>query len=541
MPISTSRCLFAVVLAGALDTHAQAPPQGQRGPARAPVDCADLTKLTFEGNTSITSATPVTSPDVVVSTNVTLTKVPPFCRVQGLSKPSGDSSIFFEVWLPQQANWNTKFLSSGEGGFAGTLNYTRNGLDGGMDELLRRGYATASTDTGHRSSDSSWAVGHPEKAVDYLYRAKHIVTVAAKGLIAAHYGRPPSYSYFNSCSNGGRQGLMEAQRYPDDYDGIVVGAPWNFQSHSNAGFVWTAQALDAPGAAIPTAKLPALNLAALAACDANDGLADGVIANPRACRFDPSVLACQGVETSECLTQPQITALKKIYAGPRNPRTGAQLFPGFAMGGEAGWSGLVTSLGRSGLSNGYFANLVFENPNWDFRTFNFDEDMTIADSKVGRLGNATGLDYSVATRRGVKVIQYHGWNDQTLQPDYSPEYYDQVVGANGGLEATQNFFRLFMVPGMAHCYFGPGASSFGGVGQQIPPVRDGVHDVQTALENWVEKGAPPRELVATKFTDDKAGTRTIKLTRPLCLYPTIPRYRGTGDPNDADSFVCVPQ
>src|SRR5262249_24755761 len=163
-------------------------------------------------------------------------------------------------------------LSSGEGGFAGAPNYTRNGLDGGMDELVRRGYATASTDTGHRSSEPGWALGHPEKAIDDLFRSKHLVTVAAKGLITAYYGRPASRSYFNSCSNGGRQGLIEAQRYPDDYDGLVIGAPWNFQSHSNAGFVWNAQALSAPGAAIPPAKLPAINRAALAACDANDGL-----------------------------------------------------------------------------------------------------------------------------------------------------------------------------------------------------------------------------------------------------------------------------
>jgi hypothetical protein len=539
---NTSICVFVIaLLAGALGTHAQAPAPSQHEPAPAARDCADLATLAFEGNTSITSAAMVTSGTAVVPTNTTLTDMPPFCRVQGVSQPSSDSSIVFEVWLPQPTNWNSKFLSSGEGGFAGTLNYTRNGLDGGMDELLRRGYATASTDTGHRSSDSSWAVGHPEKAIDYLYRAKHVVTVAAKGLIANYYGKPPSRSYFNSCSNGGRQGLMEVQRYPDDYDGVVVGAPWNFQSHSNAGFVWNAQALNAPGAAIPAAKLPAVNAAALAACDAKDGLADGVIAHPPACRFDPSVLLCKGVETDACLTQPQITALEKIYAGPRNPRTRAQIFPGFAIGGEASWSNLVTNLSSSGLANGYFANLVFENPNWDFRAFNFDSDMATADSKVGSHGNATGTDYSVASRKGVKIIQYHGWNDQTLQSGYSPEYYSQVVRANGGLEATQNFFRLFMVPGMTHCSFGPGAASFGGVGQQIPPVRDETHDIQTALENWVETGVPPTRLIATKFTDDKAATRTIKLTRLLCPHPAISRYPGVGDPNDAASFSCVPQ
>src|SRR6516225_4875155 len=231
-----------VAFAAALHTHAQQQPG-------APTDCPKLAGLTFEGNTSITSATPITSGTLVISSTVTVTNLPPFCRVQGLSKPSSDSSIFFEVWLPQPDQWNSRFLSTGEGGYAGSPNYTRNGLDGGMDELLRRGYATAGTDTGHKTGDAWWAVGHPEKAVDYLYRAKHLTTVAAKGVVAAYYGKPASYSYFSSCSNGGRQGLLEAQRYPEDYDGLVIGAPWNFQSHSNAGFVWDTQALDAPGAA----------------------------------------------------------------------------------------------------------------------------------------------------------------------------------------------------------------------------------------------------------------------------------------------------
>ena len=539
MLIPAPRQVVAVLLAGLVATvlHAQAP---HSAPASgSPAACSALAGRSLEGNTSITSAVSVTSGTLVVSPTVTLTKLPPFCRVQGVSKPSSDSNIFFEVWLPEEATWNGRFLSTGEGGFAGTPNYGRNGLDGAMDELLRRGYATASTDTGHSASDTWWAVGHPERVADYLYRAKHLVTVAAKGTVAAFYGRPPSYSYFSSCSNGGRQGLIEAQRYPDDYDGLVIGAPWNFQSHSAAGFVWNSQVLASPEAALPAAKLPAINAAVLAACDKADGLADGVIANPRSCKFNPSVLACKGADSDACLTPPQVAALQKLYDGPKNPRTGAQVFPGFARGGEAGWSNLIGTQGASGLAGAYFGNLAFENPHWDFRTFNFDSDMQAADEKLGRLGNATSLDYSAATRRGVKIIQYHGWNDQTLQPAYSPDYYEQVAKANGGIEAIQNYYRLFMVPGMTHCYGGPGATSFGGVGQQIPPVRDAEHDIQTALERWVEKGSAPARLTATKFTDDAAATRTIRLTRPLCLYPAVARYRGTGDPDDAASFSCV--
>ena len=335
--------------------------------------CVELVKLTFEGNTTIAASTVVANGSLETPTGETLTGLPVFCRVVGVSRPTNDSNIHFEVWLPSDS-WNGRFVSSGEGGFAGRLNYTRRGLDGGLDEWLRRGYATASTDTGHLSTEESWAIGHPERVIDYAYRAKHLVTVAAKGLIAAHYGRAASYAYFNSCSNGGRQGLMEVQRYPDDFDGVVVGAPWNFQSHSNAGFVWDAQTLDAPGTAIPASKLPAIQVAAVAACDATDGLVDGLIEDPGQCSFDPSVLLCDTAESDACLTALQIASLRRLYDGPTNPRTGEQIYLGWALGAEAGWAssvvgGDVTNLGRS-----YFSNLVFEKTTWDYRTFDFDTD-----------------------------------------------------------------------------------------------------------------------------------------------------------------------
>lgn len=505
----------------------------------SPGDCVALAGRTFENGTSIIDASLITSGSIPISETAIARNLPPFCRVQGISRPSADSDIRFEVWLPQPSAWNRKFMSTGEGGFAGQLNYQRNGNDAAMDEQLRRGYATASTDTGHRSSDQWWAIGHPEKAADYLYRAKHVTTVAAKAIIATYYGQPPAHSYFNSCSNGGRQGLIEAQRYPDDFDGLIIGAPWNFQSHSNAGFVWDAQVLAAPGAAIPAEKLPMITAAAVAACDTHDGLADGVIADPTRCTFDPKMLTCTSANDSRCLTPPQVSALQKIYDGPKNPRTGESIFPGFARGSETGWTGMVRpTTAASGLLV-YFSNIVYRNPTWDLRSFNFDSDLAHADQTIGQLGNATSTDYAAAIRRGVKIIQYHGWNDQTLQPDYSPQYYEQLVAANGGLEQTQAFYRLFMVPGLAHCSGGIGASNFGGVGQQLPPVRDAAHDLQIALEQWVERGSAPAQFIGTKFTDNEPTTRTVQYTRPVCLYPTVPRYKGTGNPNDAASFACV--
>jgi feruloyl esterase len=523
--------LVTLAVAGARGQSAVRTPAGK-------VPCSDLMKLGFEGNTTITNATLVTDGTLVTPAKQTLTRLPAFCRVVGVSRPTSDSQINFEVWLPSET-WNGKFLSSGEGGYAGTLNYTRSGLDGGLDELIRRGYATASTDTGHLASDPNWAIGHPERVVDYAHRAKHLVTVAAKGLITAFYGRPATRSYFNSCSNGGRQGLMELQRYPDDYDGVIVGAPWNYQSHSNAGFVWDAQTLSAPGAAISPSKLPAINRAALAACDRHDGLADGVIEDPSTCRFDPATIVCKGTEDDSCLTAPQAAAVRKLYDGPTHPRTGASIFPGWARGSELGWTRLVASGNFSNLGRAYFGNLVFEKPDWDFRTFDFDKDLSAAEQKIGTIADAINPDLSAASRRGVKIIQYHGWNEQTLQPAYSPIYYEKVMAAMGGPEKTRDFYRLFMVPGMTHCYFGPGANSFGALGQQLPPSRDALHDIQTALERWVENGVAPSELIATKYADDEPETRTVKFTRRLCPYPSIARYKGSGDPNDAGSFVCV--
>jgi feruloyl esterase len=525
------------ILAWAIGVTAQSSERPAAG--SHPTACASLAGAAIDDMTSIVGATPVSAGTLKVSDTITIPRLPAFCRVQAVIRPTRDSDIRFEVWLPEPTAWNRKFLSTGEGGFAGQLNYQRAGLDSAMDELLRRGYATASTDTGHVASDTWWAIGHPEKIADYLYRAKHVSTVAAKAIVARYYGQPAAHAYFSSCSNGGRQGLIEAQRYPDDFDGYVIGAPWNFQSHSNAGFVWDAQAFAAAGARVPEEKLPAITKAVVAACDRNDGLADGLVTDPRQCSFDPKSLICQGSETSECLTPAQADAVQKVYDGPRNPRTGASIFPGFARGSESTWTGMVRpTTGASGLLV-YFSNIVYQKRDWDVQSFDFDRDMAYADDTIGKMGNAVSTDYSAAIRRGAKIIQYHGWNDQTLQPAYSPMYYEQVAGANGGIDKTEQFYRLFMVPGMTHCSGGIGASNFGGVGMQIPPVRDAAHDLQTALENWVERGVAPTQFTGTKFTDAKPETRAVQFTRPVCLYPSTPKYKGTGDPNDAANFTCV--
>jgi feruloyl esterase len=497
--------------------------------------CPDLAKLTFEGNTSIAKAELVSDGSFTTPTGQKISDLPEFCRVVGVSKPTADSNINFEVWLPTKT-WNGKFLSVGEGGFAGTINYTRLGLDGFLDENVKRGYVTASTDTGHLASDEFWALGHRERLIDFGYRAKHLVTVAAKGLIAALYGKGPDFSYHNSCSTGGRQGLMEMQRYPDDFDGVVVGAPVAFQSHMYAHRGWMARLLAAPGASLTPAKLSAVQAAAIAACDKLDGASDGLIEDPRKCGFDPSALLCTAADNDKCLTEAQVDTVKKLYGNVRSPTTGADIYPGYSRGGEANWT--IFATGHIPLALSFFRGIVFEDKAWTFDKFDLDRDLPTIDAKVGSITNVNTTDYSAVRGKGVKVIMYHGWADPQIQPEFTVQLYEKIAEANGGIERTKDFFRLFMVPGMAHCAFGPGATSFGGILQQIPPERDATHDVQAALEQWVEKRVAPDRLVASKFADDKPTTRTVIASHLLCTYPQVAKYKGAGDPKDAANFQC---
>jgi feruloyl esterase len=501
--------------------------------------CSALAGATLQGGAVVTRATAVPAGTLRVSDRLSVPNLPAFCRVEGISKPTADSNIHFEVWLPSPAAWNQRFLSAGEGGYAGQIRYGGSAADGALDSNLRRGYATASTDTGHEAADLHFAIGHPERGIDYLSRSKHLTTVAAKEIIARYYGHPPVRSYFSSCSNGGREGLLEAQMYPDDFDGVIVGAPWNLQSRSTVAHLWMRNMLNAPGAAIPVEKLAMVHAAVLKACDAADGLADGVINDPLSCAFDPKTLQCSAADGPGCLTALQVASLMKIYQGPRDPRDGSSIFPGFATGRETQTFGHPDSV--AGLPEGFITNFVHQDPNWDWRTYDVEKDMA-ATLAAGRIGDAGSTNYEAAKRRGVKIIQYHGWNDPGIPPGNSVRYYDQVAKANGGLAKTQAFYRLFMVPGMGHCAGDIGASNFGGAGQQPPPVRDGAHDVVTALEDWVERGTAPGEFIATKYAGPEAGSAgspQVKFQRRLCLYPAVAKYKGAGDPNAAASFVCT--
>lgn len=460
--------------------------------------------------------------------------LPAFCRVAGIISPSNDSEIKFEVWLPA-ANWNGKFHGIGNGGFAGSISYD------GLAGALFRGYAAASTDTGHGGRDATWALGHPEKFVDYGHRAIHEMTEKAKLVIKAFYDKGPSRSYFASCSNGGRQGLMEAQRYPNDYDGIVAGAPANAFSHILIGFAWNMQMLSDPANYIPAKKLKAIEAAVLAACDARDGVSDGVLDDPTKCAFDPAVMLCKGAETDDCLTEKQVAVLKKIYAGPRNAK-GELIIPGFTPGGETGpggWTGWITGgAATSGAAQYFFStqafkNMVYSDPNWDLKSFDLERDSKVAHEKLAPVLNATNPDLKAFSARGGKLILYHGWNDAALPPVNTINYFESVV-AKMGQRQTDSFVRLFMAPGMQHCSSGPGPDFFGQMVTKTP--SDAQHDMTLAIEKWVEQGVAPEMVIATKR---QGPSQPALRTRPLCPYPQVARYKGTGSTDDAANFSCV--
>jgi feruloyl esterase len=441
--------------------------------------------------------------------------LPAFCRVAATLKPSSDSDIKVEIWMPL-SGWNGKFEAVGNGGWAGTISY------GAMAGALRRGYATASTDTGHAGNggDGSFALNHPEKVVDFAYRAVHEMTVQAKAVAEKHYGRAPRLSYWNGCSTGGRQGLKEAQKYPEDYEGIIAGAPANFMTHLSTHALWVAQAtLKDPASLIPREKYAAIHKAVLDACDALDGVKDGVLEDPGRCHFDPKSIQCTAGDAPICLTPPQVEAARRIYAPAKNPRTGAEIFPGMALGSEMGWAALAGGPGPLTISNDHYRFIVFKNADWDFKTLDFDKDVALADRLDDGVMNATDPNLKAFFNRGGRLLMYHGWVDQLIAPRNSINYYESVVKAQGGVENTADAIRLFMVPGMAHCAGGDGTSTF---------------DSVTTLEHWVEQKKTPAQIIASHLTSGTADR-----TRPLCPYPTIAAYKGTGDTNDAANFSCA--
>jgi feruloyl esterase len=442
-----------------------------------------------------------------------LAHLPAFCRVTGVVQPA----VRFEVWLPMK-DWNGKFQGTGNGGYNGAIVY--NALATG----LLRNYATANTDMGHVATTpdpGSWALHHPELIADQGYRAQHETAVRAKAIVAAFYGKHPSRSYFVGCSSGGWEALTEAHRFPHDYDGIIAGAPASEVVHLHAGQIWgyiAAQQIDA-------AKIPMISAAVIAKCDAKDGLKDGLISDPLACDFQPAELACQsGQDPKDCLTSVEVKALEQMYTGAHFS-SGALVYPPWPRGMEFAL-GLARSDMVAALGASTYRDMVFENPQWDFHTINYDHDVKLADAKIGAAMNDGSTDLKAFRSAGGKLILWHGWSDPLISPLHTIAYYNKLAtgfaapGADqsAALSQVSDFARLFLAPGVTHCGGGPGPDSFDSVG---------------ALEAWVEHGQAPESMIATHNTAGKADR-----TRPLCAYPRQAVYDGKGNSDEAASFSC---
>ena len=520
------------------------------GPAAA-ATCASLAALSQPGSVLIAAALPFpggsfTGPDGNLYENV-----PPFCKVSAVLTPTADSLINVEVWMPNPG-WTGRFEGTGNGGYAGTIALAVPAMIDG----LMRGTAVAGTDMGSAPSsnnDGDALVGHPEKWIDFGYRSTHLMTVLGKQLVQAYYGRPARFSYFNGCSTGGQQALMEAQRFPDDYNGILGGDPANNRTHVHTSIVWNyAQMHRSPTSLfIGTNQTQAITNAVVAACAIKSGglATDPFLTDPRSCDFDPAELQCaNGVSNGTCLSPDEVQAARQIYAGATDPANGHLIFPGSVKGGESdtqfGWVGIQDQ------PEPPFDSLfkwVF-GPTWLWPSFDFNENMAQVDQTLAPILNANNPDLSAFATNGSKLLMYQGWADPLVAPQDLIDYYLRVEAQQKGssaeqLRKTQQYFRLFMVPGMYHCAFGPGPNAFGNrfsgqVYAAPPPVEDTQHDALLALQQWVEQGVAPASLIATKYNND-LPQQGIAMQRPICAFPQVPKYKGSGDTNAASSFTCV--
>jgi hypothetical protein len=514
------------------------------GPAAAAATCAGLAGSLSLPNTTITLAQSYTAGQTVTGTTVAPAGL---CRVAGTVQPSSDSNIHFEVWIPTDGSWNGKYEQLGNGGFAGAISLS------GIANAVSRGYAAAATDDGTAGPPRGAInfVGHPDVQIDFGNRAIKVTTDNSKAVIAALMGANPRHSYFNGCSDGGREALMEAQRYPDDFDGIIAGSPANDWAGLLGGsFLWDMQALlngpqtgGVPDGYIPPASLSLLTTPALAQCVGKDGgvPTDTFLSDPRGCHFDPKVAQCKnGQDPGTCLTPAQVEAARKIYEGAH--ANGELLFPGYEPGGEAvaaDWpSWLVgtssTSPGsQNGFAMGFWCDQVLGNASCNYLGIDLDAQFKAAAKAVAPIVSSIDTNLRPFEHHGGKLIQYAGWADTAIAPENGLNYYRAVEREMGD---AHHFYRVFMVPGMAHCSGGNGPNAFGN-GTSNGPVIDADHDLVKALERWVEQGVAPDKIIATHYVNNTPPA--IQFQRPLCPYPQRGAYIGTGDPNQASSFKCV--
>jgi feruloyl esterase len=515
-------------------------------PASAAPNCASLASLTLPYHTTITLAQSYSAGQVVTGTTVAPVAL---CRVAATAKPGSHSNVKFEVWIPSDGSWNGKYQQVGNGGFAGSIQYAA------VANAVSRGYAAASTDDGTSGPPAGAPafIGNQDVLIDYGHRSLKVTSDNSKAIIVAFMNRGPRRSYFVGCSDGGREALQQAQRYPNDFDGIIVGSPTNdFVGEFGSSYLWNTQALlggpqtaGVPDAYIPPSLLPVLSNKALAKCVGKDGGApgDAFLSDPSMCRFDPREVQCKsGDAPGTCLSPAQVAAAKKIYAGAHSSR-GELLFPGYEPGGEAAagdWQSWLTGNSsatggsQTALGKGFGCNLVEGTATCDYLAENVTQQYNIAKQTIQPIASAINPDLRAFARRGGKMIQYAGWADAAIAPQNGLNYYRAVQKKLGG--DVTDFYRVFMVPGMAHCSGGAGVNAFGN-GTVNGPVIDADHDLVKALERWVEQGRAPDKIIATHYVNNSAS-QGVQFQRPLCVYPQRGTYTG-GDPNLASSFRCV--
>ena len=496
--------------------------------------CEDLMKLQLD-QVTITKAEAVAGGTFTPPGGKPIANLPAFCRVVATIKPTADSDIRVEEWLPE-SGWNERIVGTGNGGLAGSIAY------GALANGVRLGYAVANTDMGMATppgENASIFVNRPERWADWGYRATHEMTVLAKQLVSAYYTRNAKEAYFVGCSTGGEQALMEAQRFPDDYNGIVGGAAASNRTGVHVSILWNFVVPQrTPASSLSPAKTAMLSKAVVDACDELDGVKDGLISDPPKCNFDPGTLECKQGDRDDCLTALQVETVRELYSGPVDPRTGQSLYPGLAKGSEVGWDGTFQmATPNSPVPFAPVFQWVF-GLNWDWRKFDFDHDVDTLNHALAGVDNATSPDLDLFRAHGHKLLEYQGWSDSLVPPGEAIKYYDAVATREAMRRADEQhtesppgapydsvdgFYRLFMVPGMEHCGSGPGPSSF---------------DALTAVQRWVEQGIAPDSIVASK-TQPSEGGGTIVAQRLLCPYPRIAQFNGRGRINDASSYACV--
>ena len=491
---------------------------------------ASVAACTVEGVQAIAPPdTTITGAAIVASSG----NAPEHCRVDGHTASPGNE-VNFRLALP--VNWNGKFIFFGVGGLGGTI--------GSLNAGLARGYASASTDTGHLASDPDWGANRA-KEIDYGHRGTHVTTVAAKALTASYFNRPPRFSYFEGCSNGGRQAMMEVQRYPGDFDGIIAGDPATGTNMQVGRAIISQHLLASAENYLTPAKVELLSSATLNACDATDGLRDGLISEPLKCAFRPETLQCKDADRPDCLTAGQVETARRIYSGLTLP-SGEGYTAGFPVGhegGATGWQAWIT--GRTPAARQQDGTLSFassppngfdlsdqnmrclaldhDDPAFSWRTIRFPQDLPRLKTMTEIL-SPLDPDLKPFKARGGKLIMYHGLSDPAISAYGSVAYFEKMSATVGGTSEAESFARLYLVPGMHHCSGGPGPNSF---------------DMLTQLENWVENGVGPTTVIASHaLPATPAVPARVDRTRPLCPYPQVARYIGSGSIDDAASFRC---